>query len=103
MKKEKQEKSLYKERIEKIHARKAHMDEFGSSFKGDKQRDLWRATFKTYGKRLIGDGMTATELLGILDIKISEQGYMEYDNIVDIQAILSTNREILTVERVQIE
>lgn len=44
------------------------MDEFGSSFKNDDQRALWIATFKTYGKRLLGDGMSGDDLLAILGI-----------------------------------
>lgn len=55
LKKKKEENSLYNERIKKIEARKQHMEEFGSSFRNDDQRRLWICTFKTYGKRLIGD------------------------------------------------
>jgi len=70
LKKQKQEKSLYKERIDKIQARKEHMDEFGSSFRDDKQKELWIATFKTYGKRLLGDGMSPEKLLYILGVEL---------------------------------
>lgn len=63
LKKQKEERSLYNERIEKIEARKTHMDTFGSSFKNDRERALWIATFKTYGMRLIGDGMDTLDIL----------------------------------------
>jgi len=70
VKKRKQEDSLYRERIEKIRARKEHMDTYGSSFKSPEEKTLWLATFATYGKRLVGDGMTGEEILGILWISV---------------------------------
>ncbi len=70
LKNKKEENSLYRERLAKIHARKAHMDEYGQSFKDDKERALWIATFKAYGLRLVGDGMDGEALLSLLGVGV---------------------------------
>ena len=49
----KSEKSLYRERKQKIEDRQEHFIKYGSSFKDDKERELWISTFKTYGRRLM--------------------------------------------------
>lgn len=70
VKKRKEEESLYTERIAKIRARKEHMEEYGSSFKSPHEKALWKATFITYGKRLIGDWMDSEEILSLLWIAL---------------------------------
>jgi len=48
LKKKKEEKSIHRERMEKIEYRKKHMEKYGSSFDSDEKRLLWIATFATY-------------------------------------------------------
>jgi len=66
LKKKKEEKSIHKERIEKIQKRKEHMETYGTSFRSDEERLLWIATFATYGNRLLGDGIGRDMLLSYL-------------------------------------
>jgi len=68
LKSEKSENSLYRERKKKIEDRQEHFLKYGSSFKDDKERELWISTFKTYGRRLMWDGCTFDELRAMLEI-----------------------------------
>ncbi len=48
LKVEKQEKSLYNERLAKIEERQRHVQLYGTSFKGEEEKRLWIATFRAY-------------------------------------------------------